>query len=104
MASIYKRKTKSGQIVYYGALRINGKLIRKKLAHSLKLAKTELKKLEYYLLLEKTSKIVEVVSLKFAINKFLMEYELFRKVYSNFIILFKIIKSIHFYLSFIPNH
>lgn len=76
VASIYKRKTKSGQIVYYGALRINGKLIRRKLAHSLKLAKIELKKLEYNLHLEKASKKVEIISVKAAINKFLREYEL----------------------------
>ena len=44
MASIYKRRNKSGDIVYYGAIRVNGELIRRKLGISLKSAKRQLKK------------------------------------------------------------
>ena len=42
MASIYKRRNKSGEIVYYGAIRVNGELIRRKLGISMKSAKRQL--------------------------------------------------------------
>ena len=49
MASIYKRKTKAGQSVYYGAFRINGKLFRRKLGLSLPIARRAWKQIEYEL-------------------------------------------------------
>jgi integrase len=76
MASIYKRRNKSGEIVYYGAIRVNGELIRRKLGISLKSAKRQLKKLEYSLLFDTPDIANEDISIENAIDKFIIEYNL----------------------------
>ena len=75
MASIYKRITKTGQTVYYGAFRVNGKLIRRKLGLSLPVARKALKKMEYELTFSTPNNKINPIQITKGILGYLKEYE-----------------------------
>ena len=75
MASIYKRITKTGQTVYYGAFRVNGKLIRRKLGLSLQVARKALKKMEYELTFSTPNNKINPIQITKGILGYLKEYE-----------------------------
>ena len=62
--------------MYYGVIRVNGELIRRKLDIPMKSAKRQLKKLEYSLLFDTADIANEDISIENVIDKFIIEYKL----------------------------
>ena len=75
MASIYKRITKAGQTVYYGAFRVNGRLIRRKLGLSLNIARKALKQIEYELTFNNPVNTPDPVKISIGMLEYLKVYE-----------------------------
>ena len=75
MASIYKRITKAGQKVYYGAFRVNGRLIRRKLGLSLTVARKTLKQIEYELTFNNPDNVPDPVIISIGMLEYLKVYE-----------------------------
>ena len=77
MARIYQRPSHNGKLTYYADVRINGKRVRRQLADNPKSAHIALKKLEYELIFNQSSKDSKHkdIPLNHAIISFLKEIE-----------------------------